>query len=261
MSSWVEFPSIRVPLYKSVWKLIDYIFPPRCAGCGLIGERFCPDCAQKVHLLEGNICEKCGEPLNYLQHNIQDCIDRLQNLNWMRSFSYYQPPLSLAIQKLKYHRDIGIAEVLANYLVKLYNKNKLDIDMVIPVPLSQNRLHERGYNQSFLLALPFSMMIKKPINKQSLRRFKETRSQVGLDRHERYINVSEAFIADSSAVRGKNILLIDDVSTTGSTLEACASALKIAGATDIVGLTLARAVHTQKGYSDQINDAVTAKKF
>ncbi len=261
MSFWVEFPSISIPLYKSIWKILDYVFPPRCAGCGLVGERFCPICSSQVLLIVGNICDKCGEPTTYLQHNIQDCIDRLPNLKWIRSYSYYQPPLSLAIQRLKYHRDLGIAEVLANFLVELYNKNKVDIDMVIPVPLSQKRLHERGYNQSFLLALPFSMMINKPINKQSLRRFKETRSQVGLDRHERFNNVSEAFLADSTVVRGKNIILIDDVSTTGSTLEACASALKIAGARDIVALTLARAVHTHNGFSDHLNDAVTVKKI
>ena len=261
MSFWVEYPSLSIPLYRSLWKFIDFIFPPHCAGCGLIGERFCPECSQQVQLFEGNICDKCGEPLTYLQHNIQDCNDHLKNLKMIRSFSFYQPPLSLAIQKLKYHRDIGIAEVLANYLVKLYNKNKMDIDLVIPVPLSQKRLHDRGYNQSFLLALPFSMIINKPINQQSLRRFKDTSSQVGLDRHERLVNVSEAFIADSDIVSGKNILLIDDVSTTGSTLEACAIALKIAGAMDIVGLTLARAVHTSKGFSDQLNDAVTAQKF
>ena len=261
MSFWVESPSISIPLYKSLWRFIDFVFPPRCAGCGLIGERFCPVCSHQVHLMEGNICEKCGEPLSYLQHNTQNCVEHLKSLKWIRSFSYYQPPLSLAIQKLKYHRDIGIAEVLAKYLVELYNKNEMDIDMIIPVPLSQKRLHERGYNQSFLLALPFSMMINKPLSKQSLRRNKETRSQVGLDRHERFVNVSEAFTAQSSEVSGKNILLIDDVSTTGSTLEACASALKMAGAKDIVGLTLARAVHTHKGFSDQLNDDATAQKF
>jgi ComF family protein len=261
MSFWVENPSLRIPLYRSIWKFLDFLFPPQCAGCGVIGERFCSKCSQQVQLLEGNICEKCGEPIANFQHNIQDCYDHLKNLKMIRSFSFYQPPLSLAIQKLKYNRDIGIAEVLANYLVELYNKNKVDIDMVIPVPLSQKRLHDRGYNQSFLLALPFSMIINKPINKQSLRRFKDTSSQVGLARHERLINVSKAFIADSDEVSGKNILLIDDVSTTGSTLEACASALKIAGAKDIVGLTLARAVHTQNGFSDQLNDAVTAQKF
>ena len=133
--------------------------------------------------------------------------------------------------------------------------------MVIPVPLSQKRQHDRGYNQSFLLALPFSMIINKPLSKQSLHRFKDTKSQVGLDRHERFYNVSEAFTAETSEVNGKNIVLIDDVSTTGSTLEACSSALKIAGAQDIVCLTLARAVHTHKGFSDQLNDATTAQNF
>ncbi|PKO10695.1 MAG: hypothetical protein CVU40_03325 [Chloroflexi bacterium HGW-Chloroflexi-2] len=261
MSFWVEYPFLSIPLYRSIWKFIDFLFPPHCAGCGLVGERFCPDCSHQVRLLEGQICEKCGEPLTFLQHNIQECNDHLKSLKMIRSFSFYQPPLSLAIQKLKYHRDIGIAEVLAIYLVELYNKNKMDIDMVIPVPLSKKRLHDRGYNQSFLLALPFSMMINKPIKKQSLRRFKDTSSQVGLDRHERLINVSEAFIADSDEVNGKNILLIDDVSTTGSTLEACAKALKNAGAKDIVGLTLARAVHTRNGFSDQLNDVVTAQNF
>lgn len=261
MSFWVENPSLRIPLYRSIWKFVDLIFPPHCAGCGVIGERFCSECSQQVQMLEGNICEKCGEPITNFHHNIQDCYDHLKNLKMIRSYSYYQPPLSLAIQKLKYHRDIGIAEVLANYLVELYNKNKVDIDMVIPVPLSQKRLHDRGYNQSFLLALPFSMIINKPLKKQSLRRFKDTSSQVGLDRHERLTNVSNAFIADFDEVGGKNILLIDDVSTTGSTLEACASALKIAGAMDIVGLTLARAVHTHNGFSDQLNDAVTVQKF
>ncbi len=261
MSFWVEFPSISIPLYKSIWRIIDFVFPPICAGCGLIGERFCLGCSRQVHILGSNICEKCGEPLDYLQHNTQDCVDRLKNLKWIRSFSYYQPPLSLAIQKLKYHRDLGIAEVLANFLVELYNKNKMDVDMVIPVPLSQKRQHDRGYNQSFLLALPFSMIINKPLSKQSLHRFKDTKSQVGLDRHERFYNVSEAFTAETSEVNGKNIVLIDDVSTTGSTLEACASALKIAGAQDIVCLTLARAVHTHKGFSDQLNDATTAQNF
>lgn len=261
MSFWVEHPSFSIPLFRYLWKFLDFVFPPHCAGCGAIGEKFCKQCSDKVHILSGSICEKCGEPLAFSIHNLQTCSDHLKNLTMIRSYSYYHPPLSIAIQKLKYHRDIGIAIPLANYLVELYNKNKMDIDMVIPVPLSSKRLHERGYNQSYLLALPFSVIIQKPISKQSLRRSKETKSQVGLDRHERLSNVTNAFTADSAQVGDKNILLIDDVSTTGATLEACAAALKNAGAKDIFGLTLARAVHTSDGYSDQKKDAVTAQKF
>ena len=252
MSIWVNNPSLNIPVYKTIWKIIDFIFPPHCAGCGELGERFCKNCSDQVHIFNGSVCEKCGEPIANSLHEVDVCKNQLQNLKMIRAYSFYQPPLSSAIKKLKYNQDIGIAEVLANFLVELYNKNKLDIDMVIPVPLSPKRLHERGYNQSFLLALPLSMKIKKPIYKQSLRRVIDTQSQVGLDRHGRLNNVSGAFQADSKIVAGKNILLIDDVSTTGSTLEACASSLKLAGAKDIVGLTLARAVHTFKGFSDQL---------
>lgn len=252
MTFWVNHPSFSIPFFKYSWKIFDFIFPPRCAGCNTIGERFCKKCADQVQMLDSNICLKCGEPISYLKHDIDECKNRLSNISIIRSFSYYQPPLSSALRNLKYNRDIGIAEVLANYLVELYNKNKLDIDMVIPVPLSSKRIHERGYNQSFLLALPFSMSTKLLINKQSLRRVKDTQSQVKLDRHERLTNVNDAFIADSKVVKGKNILLIDDVSTTGATLEACASALKKAGANDIVAFTVARAVHTRTGFSDHL---------
>jgi len=261
MSSWVNYPSFSIPLYKTLWKIIDFIFPPHCAGCGEIGEEFCPTCANQVHMISGTICEKCGEPLVFSFHDSQVCADHLINIRFIRSYSNYHPPLSFAIQKMKYMRDIGITIPLANYLVELYNKIKTDIDMVIPVPLSPKRLHERGYNQSFLLALPFSLMINKPISKQALRRDKETKSQVGLDRHERLFNVAQAFSADPSQVKGKNILLVDDVATTGATLEACALALKKAGAKDIVGLTLARAVHTHNGFSDQMIDVDSAQKF
>ena len=252
MSIWVKNPSINIPVHNVIWKIIDFIFPPQCAGCGEIGERFCKNCSGQVQMITATVCDKCGEPIANSLHDVETCKIQLKNIKMIRAFSFYQPPLSSAIKNLKYHQDIGVAEVLANFLVELYNKNKLDIDMVIPVPLSSKRLHERGYNQSFLLALPLSMKIQKPINKQSLRRVIDTQSQVGLDRHERSNNVSGAFFANSELVRGKNILLIDDVSTTGSTLEACASALKLAGANDIVGLTLARAVHTHNGFSDQL---------
>lgn len=257
MAIWADDPSFRIPLYKSIWTFLDFIFPPSCPGCGELGQRFCVDCSNKIEKIESDFCMKCGVVLeNNLLHETNNCKEQLQSISMIRSFSLYNPPLSEAIKKLKYHRDIGIAEVLANFFVELYNKNKMDIDMVIPVPLNRKRIKERGYNQSYLLALPFSLIIKKPLKKQALYRLKETRPQVGLNRHERLINVSEAFVANPQQVKGKNILLIDDVTTTGATLEACASALKLGGANDIVGFTLARAVPTQIGFSDDLIDAV-----
>lgn len=245
MIQWVTHPSIGIPLYHSLWKIIDFVFPPTCAGCGKIGEMMCSDCINQIKKIESFI--ENIQPSNSL--NLSE-FTNLRYLNDIYSFAYYTPPISLAIKKLKYKRDIGISNLLAKFLVELYNKNKMDIDMVIPVPLNKNKIKERGYNQSFFLALPFSMTIQRPINKQSLRRLKDTKSQVGLNRHERFSNVSDAFCADPAHIDGKNICLIDDVATTGATMEACASALKSAGAKDIFGLTVARALPTSYGFSD-----------
>jgi ComF family protein len=253
MFNWVTRPSIGIPIYQSLWKFIDFVFPPTCVGCGKFGEMICADCVDHIKIIEsisGN-----GQ-LSQIQNSLD--VNNFQNLDNLFSFAYYTPPISSAIKKLKYKRDIGISNLLAKFLVELYNKNKMDIDMVIPVPLNKNKIKERGFNQSYFLALPFSMTIQKPINKQSLRRFKDTPSQVGLNRQERFSNVSDAFRADPSLVQDKNILLIDDVATTGATMEACASALKSAGAKDIVGLTVARAIPTNYGFSDSEFDTNSA---
>ncbi|HSM23934.1 MAG TPA: ComF family protein [Anaerolineaceae bacterium] len=257
MAFWVEHPSISIPLYKSFWKIVDFIFPPTCVGCGYIGERMCMNCVKQIKEIElDNQIEQNNFGLDPLNENVRILSD--QSLKKLYSFAYYNPPISSAIKKLKYDRDIGISEILANFLFELYNKNKMDIDMVIPVPLNKKRIKERGFNQSLLIAIPFSLMIKKQINKQALRRSKETQSQVGLNRHERFLNVSDAFTAEPTEVEGKNILLLDDVTTTGATLEACAIALKSAGANDIVALTVARAIPTQNGFSDYHLEAISA---
>ena len=116
-----------------------------------------------------------------------------------------------------------------------------DVDLIVPVALGPKRLKERGYNQANLLASPCAIRLGVECNQRALRRIRETRSQVGLSIVQRQNNVSGAFIADSKEVGGKRVLLIDDVLTTGATLNACAEALKQAGAVQIFSLTLARA--------------------
>lgn len=245
MNYWVSNPSFRIPIYKSIWKIIDFIFPPTCVGCGKVAEMICSECANQIKKIDqkNNRRPKTDCP-NAITAN------DTTTLNAIYSYALYSPPISSAIKKFKYRRDIGMSNLLANFLLELYNKNKMDIDMVVPVPLNINRIKQRGFNQSYFLALPFSLEIKKPLCKQSLRRIKDTNSQVGLNREERSLNLSGAFEADQTQVNGKNILLIDDVTTTGATLEACAQALKSAGAKDIFAITVARAMQTQFGFSD-----------
>jgi ComF family protein len=146
-----------------------------------------------------------------------------------------------AIHRLKYQHDLGLGEILSQYMVRGYLIQKWQVDLVIPVPLSLDRLAERGYNQASLLAKPFSFTLDLDFRPQALTRVRETRSQVGLSAQERRTNVQEAFLAKPKEVESRKILLIDDVTTTGSTLNACAAALMEAGAAQVYCLTLARA--------------------
>ena len=249
------------PLQKNrfLWNMIDLIFPPHCSGCDILGYRWCKDCESSVKKLSPPFCLKCGSPEKYTNIAKDHCLDLLQSIDLIRSYTIYEPPISNAIKRLKYQNDIGIAQILAIYLVELYNELNLETDYVIPVPLGKNRYKERGYNQASLIAKPFSLVIGRPMKTQALFRNKETKSQVGLSREERSANVSGAFTVDNSNLIGKNIVLIDDVTTTGSTLEACARELKNKGANTIVGLTIARAVKTKNGFSDFVSNQEITK--
>ncbi len=235
-------------LYHTMWCALDWIFPPSCGGCGKPGFRWCKDCQEKVERITGLVCARCGDPLEtqnqpspHAEPLCFDCRTQAPMFEALRSYAIFSGTLREALHRLKYQRDIGLGEALCKHLIELYNDLKWDLDMVTPVPLSKKRARERGYNQTALLAKPLAYAIQKPYQPGALHRFRETRSQVGLSAKERRENVNDAFQADEEKVKGKVVLVIDDVMTTGSTISACAQALRIAGASAVYGLTLARA--------------------
>jgi competence protein ComFC len=134
-----------------------------------------------------------------------------------------------------------MGEALSKPLINLACQLNWDLDMVVPVPLGAARQKERGYNQASLLARPLAMQLNLNYRSKALLRVRETQSQIELNREQRKLNVAGAFRADPKNVAGKNVLVIDDVTTTGSTLDSCADALLYAGAGKVYGLTLARA--------------------
>ncbi|OGN75933.1 MAG: hypothetical protein A2X25_01980 [Chloroflexi bacterium GWB2_49_20] len=133
---------------------------------------------------------------------------------------------------------IGLARLITKFVKDL----NWPIEMVIPVPLGQKRKSERGYNQVSLIAFPLSLELGMHYAPGGLMRIRETESQVGLNAKDRHENVKDAFLANSHRVAGKNILLIDDVATTGATLSSCTCALKAGGASNVYAITLARAL-------------------
>lgn len=166
-----------------------------------------------------------------------------------RSWGIFTGPLRKAIHRMKYKRDISLGDRLSEVLFELVDQLGWRFDLVTAVPLNPARAKERGYNQSALLAIPVALAYNIPYKSNAIRRVKNTRSQVGLTRNERKENVHGAFEANANLVKGRSLLIIDDVCTTGATLEACAQALKTAGARQVYGLTLARAV-SQMGSTD-----------
>jgi ComF family protein len=127
-------------------------------------------------------------------------------------------------------------------MVNAWSRWQLPVDLVVGVPLHPSREKKRGYNQSDLLAHHFCERVNLADDKKALQRVRNTSPQVGLKANERVTNVANAFVAERSRVAGKHILLIDDVCTTGSTLKAGAEALMAAGARQVSGYCLARAL-------------------
>ncbi|MFO7772604.1 MAG: phosphoribosyltransferase family protein [Dehalococcoidia bacterium] len=149
-----------------------------------------------------------------------------------------------AIHQLKYRNLKAISPCLAELLADYLRANSLPGEALVCVPLHPRRLRERGYNQSGLLARELGRRIELPVIEDCLIRVKQVQPQVrAVDVEQRRRNVADAFVCRDEKVRGKQIILIDDVCTSGATLESCAAAIKNKGAASVWGLTLAREIY------------------
>lgn len=214
---------------QGLWALADVLFPPQCAGCGVSGAALCQECRAGLAWVPTG------------QHLVD--LSAPDGLDTFRAALWFTGPTQKALHRLKYRHDAGLAETLAGLVaVQLGRPTGLERDaIVVPVPLSPERLRERGYNQAALLARVLADRWRLTLRSQALCRVKATRSQVGLTRAARQHNVQAAFAAAPGRVSGRAVLLIDDTCTTGATLHDCARALKAAGARRVHGLAIAQA--------------------
>lgn len=227
---------------------VDELFPLQCVACNRYGFALCPSCAQTVMPVPPSICLTCGRPQLEQNASCSSCqrLGTFQDeapLLFSRSATLFTSPIREAVHGLKYEKRTELAEVLARYLFASfqgypwYDLYGL-IDAIAPVPLHAKRLEERGYNQAGLIAESFSEFVNIPFTPKLLERSRHTESQVDKNIAEREQNVANAFYATAN-LDNLVILLIDDVCTTGATLQACAKALKDAGAVQVYALTLA----------------------
>jgi len=240
-------------------QLAQIIYPPRCIICtdflwrapfdaGDIVNSICPSCLQGFSTIEAPFCSICGMPFisdAIENHPCEDCLRTTPYFQAAYSPYRYEGPILEAIHRLKYGGKTFVADAMGPYLAE-FAKMRFMLGKsctIVPVPLHPKRLRERGFNQSLLLAKAVAMKLNGKLDFLSLIRSKETIPQTTLSRTERKKNVQNAFVLKNPAgVLKKNILLVDDVSTTGNTLNECAKVLTRGGADAVFCVTLARAV-------------------
>lgn len=235
-------PTMGVTTVLRSWlsPLLDLVYPPRCAGCGRPGAWFCPACQAEAAPLPLTRCPACGSPAGERGGPCYRCRHPGSPLNGIFATAIFEPPIRPAIHRFKYGGLSVLAGPLAGRLGDTWLAAGLPGDLIVPVPLHPGREAERGYNQAVLLATALGVRLGLPTTADLLVRARPTASQTTLKIHERHANVAGAFACRGRA-DGQRVLLVDDVCTTGATMEACAEALRNAGAAAVWGLAVARA--------------------
>lgn len=218
--------------------LLDLLFPPRCVICRRAdADWFCTVCRSKIDKILPPLCDRCGRPLHT---SVCPYCQKLPiQIDGIRAMAFFEGNLRRAIHVFKYNDRPELARVLGKMLSDHLSAHPLPVDAITVVPLHKSRQDARGYNQAFLIALALSVQHNLPCWEDALTRVRATKSQVELDAAARHANVQDAFVADGR-VAGARLLLIDDVCTTGATLDACSVALRQRGAESVWGLALAR---------------------
>lgn len=228
----------------------DLLFPPLCLGCKRRLESsqpplFCLPCTQSLVFIQSPLCSRCGTPfVSGGDHLCGDCLSGSQAFDLSRSLCQYRPPISDLILALKFH---GHLSGIATFSALLARSDLLDAfcppDIILPVPLHKRRLRERGFNQAQMIAAGCFAHWKKSIALNILIRHRFTDPQSLLSGAERRRNMHKVFsLVNPSRVSGARVLLVDDVYTTGSTVNACSTILRQAGAERIEVFTLARSL-------------------
>lgn len=241
------FPTLRaVP--KAA---LDFVLPPRCAACGTqtgTTGGLCPTCWRDSCFIAAPLCVQCGYPFELdvgADTRCGGCLANPPDYDRARAAVAYDDRISKVLISFKHGDRVDLAPGLSRWLLRVAEELRDGTDIILPVPLHPSRLRHRKFNQSVLLARPLGRAWKVPVALDLVRRHRDTKSQGHLSPSGRQRNVQGAFRIDpdkKAKVAGKNILLVDDVMTTGATADALARCLKRAGAGRVDLVCVARVV-------------------
>ena len=228
--------------------LLDILLPPRCLLCGKeihSDNSLCSDCFTKIDFISRPYCKKCGRPFPETvngSYYCAECLSKRMPFRLCRAAVEYNDHSKKLILDFKFFDHVQNKMLLARWLYMagkdIFNAG---VDLIIPVPLHYTRMFKRKYNQSAVLSAGLSKLCGIPVDYKSLKKTRHTLPQVHCSGKQRLKNVRNAFeVAHPENIKGKRIVLIDDVFTTGSTLKECAKVLKKAGAKSVDALTVAR---------------------
>jgi ComF family protein len=220
----IAIPKLRTAARQLADTVLDLLFPPHCIECNRVGSLLCVACQSKLQA-------------------VPPFVDPTSPLREQRATAIHDGAMRKAIHALKYESRYRLADVLGERLHQEFQRTTWNATLFTAAPLHPQRLQQRGYNQAALLGESLAKRAGKPFIGDAIRRVRDTRSQVGLDRQERRANVADAFEGDPTYAKDQYIVIVDDVYTTGATLRACAAALRQAGAGEVWSLTLAAAHH------------------
>ena len=236
-------------LNKTLSNIFCFLFPISCSICSKIlpsddYNRLCNECEKNIKFNSSFFCVICAIPLEHGGMHCPTCIKNLKtSYKFIRSVGIYEGILKDLIVGLKYQNKHYCNRILAKLLAQTYNIyfKEINIDILIPIPMHPIKKLFHNYNHCELLSNELSKLLSISTNNKTLLKTKLTRSQAKLNRAQRLNNLTNAFkISDNKIIEGKNILLIDDVCTTTTTIQECATTLKNAGAKNVYALCLAR---------------------
>ncbi len=230
--------------------LLDTLFPRRCVFCGSARVEpksfLCYECSQSIRVISHPFCSQCGLPIPGLALQSDGlcgrCLSAPPPYSRARYGAYYEGPLREALIRFKYYAALNIGNTLSDVLIAAFQRHydRKEFDLIIPVPVHRKRLFQRGFNQAVILASKLSAKTRLPLYRRSLIKVKDTPPQARLPRAQRIANLRNSFgVHDPVNVRKKNVLLIDDVATTGSTIAEATKTLLKAGASRVDALVLA----------------------